>query len=354
MPGVHKSASATAESSSASEAAPHGTLRWIFDVSKWNPSKAEWEFLLGLIPKVDSDKVMRYVQEIDRRRALISRLLQRRACFEVTGVPWDKVRIERTKGSKPFMANKPRPGSAGSAGMCVPPNWNYNISHEGLYVVLAAEPHCVCGVDVTEPWELRNRSINGALRKKERPMDEQLHVFKSQLTDSERALIDRFRPDEVKMEHAFRKFWSLKEAFTKARGDGLKFEFNRCSFRYMGAAQDTGGGLGLNADRGSAGQPVALASVVVDGMLAKSWRFYVQGLQDNHFISVARGPPTDVIDAIGTFKASFGEELSREKLLAELARPEPAFVTKVMSDLVPDEDRRRYTELTMKARIAMG
>ena len=185
-------------------------------------------------------------------------------------------------------------------------------------------------------------------------MDEQLHVFKSQLTDSERALIDRFRPDEVKMEHAFRKFWSLKEAFTKARGDGLKFEFNRCSFRYIGAAQDTGGGLGLNADRGSAGQPVALASVVVDGMLAKSWRFYVQGLQDNHFISVARGPPTDVIDAIGTFKASFGEELSREKLLAELARPEPAFVTKVMSDLVPDEDRRRYTELTMKARIAMG
>ena len=43
-----------------------------------------------------------------------------------------------------------------------------------------------------------------------------------------------------------------------------------------------------------------------------------------------------------------------EKLLAELARPEPAFVTKVMSDLLPDEDRRRYAALTMKARIAMG
>ena len=51
MPVVHKSASATTESSSASEAAPHGTLRWIFDVSKWNPSKAGGSFCLASFPK---------------------------------------------------------------------------------------------------------------------------------------------------------------------------------------------------------------------------------------------------------------------------------------------------------------
>ena len=35
------------------------------------------------------------------------------------------------------------------------PNWNFNVSHEGKYVVLAAEPRLVCGVDVAAPEEQR-------------------------------------------------------------------------------------------------------------------------------------------------------------------------------------------------------
>ena len=326
---------------------PPGVFRWLVDVSKWTPSKEEWEFLLSLIPEAESAKVMRFLQEVDRRRALVSRLLQRRACVEATGVAWSEVRIERTKGAKPFMANKPPAGSGG--GMRVAANWNYNISHEGHYVVLAAEPLCVCGIDVTEPWALRNGTINGAMRKKQQSMDEQLRIFRDQLTPSETALIERFRPDELKMEHAFRKFWSLKEAYTKGRGDGLGFEFNRCSFRYIGAALESGGGFGLAADRGSVGQPVALASVVVDGKANKLWRFYVQPLQDDHFISVVRGSPKEIVDANGAFRASLAEPLAKEKLQAEFERPEPPFATKLVSDLLPEASRRKYLEITMRA-----
>lgn len=35
---------------------------------------------------------------------------------------------------------------------------------------------------------------------------------------------------DLDKESTFRKLWSLKEAYTKARGDGLAFEFNKCEF----------------------------------------------------------------------------------------------------------------------------
>jgi 4'-phosphopantetheinyl transferase len=55
----------------------------------------------------------------------------------------------RTKGSKPFLANLPNPRPPGI------PNFNFNVSHEGSFVALAAEPVCICGVDVAAPYQLR-------------------------------------------------------------------------------------------------------------------------------------------------------------------------------------------------------
>ena len=94
---------------------------------------------------------------------------------------------------------------------------------------------------------------------------------------------------------------------------------------------------------------MALASVVVDGKPNKSWRFYVQPLEDDHFISVARGSPKEIVDANGAFKASLAEPLAKERLQAEFERPEPPFVTKLVSDLLPEASRRKYLEITMRA-----
>jgi 4'-phosphopantetheinyl transferase len=118
---------------------------------------------------------MKFRFTADQKRALVSRLLQRRACFEATGVPWKSVSIARTKGGKPFMANKPMGGAAPAS---LAPNWNFNVSHEGKYVVLAAEPNALCGVDVAAPEESR------ALAKK-RAFSEQLDMMKGQLSPSE-------------------------------------------------------------------------------------------------------------------------------------------------------------------------
>ena len=216
------------------------------------------------------------------------------------------------------------------------------------------------------------------------------------------------------MEETFRKFWSLKEAYTKARleqmpsaipiaryaldespvcthpafahvhtkarGDGLGFEFKRCDFAL---GQVVGG---------TAAQPVQLSSVVVDGRSLPLWHFYVQPLEGtrpmlpfrthhpttpppppaaampplltssshvarssrgpvpaDHWTSVARGPPTDIVDAHGRFKATFAslsaggtDAPGTPRAEAALTRAEPPFVKKSIADLVADNLRDAY------------
>ena len=134
------------------------------------------------------------------------------------------------------------------------------------------------------------------------------------------------------MEDAFRKFWSLKEAYTKGRGDGLGFEFKRCDFA-----------LSPTTEAGADGQQVQRASLKVDSRPLPQWGFYIQSLEADHWISVARGPPSDIIDANGEFKRTFGR--LQLPLGNELERPEHLFQPKRVRDLISDDMRARHAEL---------
>ena len=316
-----------------------GTFRWLVDISSWEPAHDEWQLLLRQLPEEDATKVKKFHFVADQKRALVSRYLQRRACFEATGVAWPKVKIERTKGGKPFMANKPRGKTLvalGSDGGGRTPdalhaNWNFNVSHEGKYVVLAADPVTLCGVDVAAPEDER---AGGRRKKATSWVEDNLSLMQGQLTAREMAVIDAARPNEHKMEEAFRKFWALKEAYTKARGDGLGFEFQRCDF----AVAD-------GSEKGTIEQPVQRARVAVDGRKLPRWSFYIQPLEADHWTSVARGPPTDIVDALGKFRTTFGEPaLPQEVIDKELAQPEPPFELRTVADLIADELRAEYAK----------
>ena len=318
-------------------ALPPGILRWLVDVEAWEVAIGgdEWQLLLKCLSEAEATKVMRFMHAADKKRALVSRLLQRRACHEVTGLSCADVVVERTKGGKPFMANKPRPMSGA-------PNFNYNVSHEGRYVALAAEPHRLCGIDVAAPETSRSG--------KPRPMTEQLKLVERQLTRAEVACIMRAGPEERAMEAVFRRFWSLKEAYTKARGDGLGFEFHRCDFQLCGVT------------RGAAGQPVQMATVAVDGTPLPHWCFAIQGLGHDHCVSVACGPTADIVDAHGRFTRTLEHvhagdsapggmaEADRAQcaLAAQCDWPEPLFTVKTVADLVPDEFRPEYERLGLR------
>jgi phosphopantetheinyl transferase len=122
------------------------------------------------------------------------------------------------------------------------PNFNFNVSHEGDFVVLASEPLCLVGVDVSAPEACRS----GASR----PAPELLKLFSKQLSRCEadyirsagcdgasllfRACARRVSFAAAEQQSAFRKIWSLKEAFVKARGDGLGLELGRVDFALAG------------------------------------------------------------------------------------------------------------------------
>ena len=78
--------------------------------------------MLTLLPASVQAEVLRYKLVQDQQRALVSRLLQRKCCAEVTSLEIADFDIKRTKGGKPFCAcpcNK-----------AVAPNFNFNVSHE--------------------------------------------------------------------------------------------------------------------------------------------------------------------------------------------------------------------------------
>ena len=83
---------------------------------------------------------------MDRKRALVSRLLQRAAAARVLGLPWDAVHLGRTREGKPHLAG-PSAEAAAAAGPHLP-CFNFNVSHHGDWVALASEPLCLVGVDV--------------------------------------------------------------------------------------------------------------------------------------------------------------------------------------------------------------
>ncbi|KIY97811.1 L-aminoadipate-semialdehydedehydrogenase-phosphopantetheinyl transferase [Monoraphidium neglectum] len=297
---------------------PHPACkRWLIDVATWRPSDGEIAWLGALLPEEDAAACLKYRFEDDRKRALASRLLVRRCCADALGIPWRQVVVKRTRGRKPFCANA-------GVGRSNAPNFNFNVSHEGDYVALASDPLAIVGVDVAAPQQLR-RGGGGA-----RPLMAALRPLRDQLTSAEWARIEHAAPDEESMEAAFQQAWGCKEAFVKARGDGLGFHPLSRIHTNVGAAPDA------DAHSGAAG--VLAATLTVDGDPLSRWRVQLHRLPRRHWAAVALAPPEEVVDANGEFKATLLRPIiGDEEMAALLARPAPPFDLLQIQDLLPPD-----------------
>ncbi|CDS11496.1 hypothetical protein LRAMOSA03759 [Lichtheimia ramosa] len=108
----------------------------------------EFDQALAMLPDAESRAaVLRFKFEQDRQLALASQLLRRYVFVKYYGFKWDTLRFGSiTKGGKPVLLHPQQSASTSSADM----SYDFNISHHGHWVILAAtdQPGHRVGVDI--------------------------------------------------------------------------------------------------------------------------------------------------------------------------------------------------------------
>ncbi|CAM6129897.1 unnamed protein product [Calypogeia fissa] len=281
-----------------------GVQRWAVNIRTWTPSESLFSAFVDLLPLYERPLVLRYIKFEDRKRALVSRLLQRKLVHTLLKIAYDDIRIERTREGKPYLANRTDNSPF--------PNLNFNVAHHGNYVVLASEPVCLVGVDIMTHQPVREES----------PVTF-FEPFRHCYTTNEWNMVFSAGPDAGPMFDQFYRLWCLKEGYIKAVGIGLGFELTRAEFSHPGGHIWS-----------------TVANVQIDGHEKPNWHFSLGKLGDDHWVCVARGPANEAGDSYR--KTLQLTEFDQSAFARALALPEKEFTLLEVWDLVPDSEKEKF------------
>ncbi|CAD7927142.1 unnamed protein product [Amoebophrya sp. A120] len=332
--------------------------RYCFNIFDWEITEDDFAALATQhLPEEDSEKVLRFVFLEDRKRAFVSRLMQKRLALDavqfdrwldskLTGADaapatdaviasvqeyynncstarsateeeagkndartdeienqLESIEIWRTSWGKPFL----------HAPQLRHTNFNFNISHEGAFVVGASDYFAILGIDVAAPKEARKvrggKVADDATQMAAKTRDADVEELKNEvmqlkrdfgncLSDGEWNEVERgtnlgdfatVAGSSSDIYGHFMRIWSLKECFIKARGDGLGFELLNCEFCWRKA---------VSASKTEEDTTIVLAARETTDEDTKlkpqpDWRFHQETLpsaQGEHVVSIGRGP----------------------------------------------------------------
>ncbi|XP_022416226.1 L-aminoadipate-semialdehyde dehydrogenase-phosphopantetheinyl transferase isoform X2 [Monodon monoceros] len=232
-------------------------VRWAFSCGAWLPSRAEWLLAVRSIQPEEKERIGQFVFARDAKAALAGRLMMRKLVAEKLNIPWNNIRLQRTAKGKPVLAKD---------SLNPYPNFNFNISHQGDYAVLAAESELQVGIDIMKTSFPGRGSI-----------PEFFHIMKRKFTNKEWETIRSFKDEWTQLDMFYRN-WALKESFIKAIGVGLGFELQRLEFDISP----------LNLD---IGQVYKETRLFLDGEEEKEWAFEESKIDEHHFVAVALRKP---------------------------------------------------------------
>ncbi|TPX56171.1 holo-[acyl-carrier-protein] synthase [Powellomyces hirtus] len=237
---------------------------WSFHVPSWSPSDELKIRLVRLLPPAEQEKILRYRFPIDQCRSLLGQLLAHTSVLDLLATrdhspnpslasQWSDIEIARDERGKPFLMSPQIPFL------------QFNVSHHGDWVVVAAGCAKHLGVDVSSVDNPSDDSV-----------DEYLTVFDEVFTQLEWAYIRGAQPtslnsltesyptppnsnsklhseqsashtvpegweisdlqprigsDQQKL-HRFAQLWALKESYVKAIGVGLALDLRRIEFQF--------------------------------------------------------------------------------------------------------------------------
>ncbi|XP_078078161.1 L-aminoadipate-semialdehyde dehydrogenase-phosphopantetheinyl transferase isoform X2 [Mustelus asterias] len=232
-------------------------LRWAFGCGCWRPSRCEWSVAARCVQPEERERIGAFVFAGDAKAAMGGRLLIRKLIAEHLKIPWNEIQLQRTTKGKPFLANPV---------LATIPNFNFNISHQGDYTVLAAEPHRQVGVDIMKTDFPGSSSVPEFFR-----------IMNRQFTDHEWNII-KMAGDEWAQLNMFYRHWALKESFLKAIGVGVGFSLQRIEFHASPLHMRVG-------------QISKETIMFLDGDKEEEWTFEETMLDENHHVAVALGKP---------------------------------------------------------------
>jgi len=267
----------------------------------------DWERLLSVLTEAERDKVMRFRQWDDQKRAFLSIQLQRCLIRTFTGlVSDDMYGILRTRENKPYAVCDNL--SLGT--------WNYNVSHHGNYVAIASHAKNIIGVDVMtlHPPVRKRRPVQAALQSEiaqdptvaQAVVDEAFfESFKAHFTDREMEAVRAHASRDARYAMFFLT-WSLKEAFVKAVGKGIAMNLCNSEFDISISAGRLDGTPGRAHLSGT-------ANLYLGGRRRTDWKFRFLALDQDHVLSLGLGPLGEVVDsfASGAWRDVKKEELVR-------------------------------------------
>ncbi|XP_057979006.1 uncharacterized protein LOC131165337 isoform X3 [Malania oleifera] len=235
--------------------------------------------------------LFRFVRMEDRKRALVSRLLQYSLVHEVLGIPSDEISINRTAEGKPYVECDQMNLEF--------PNFNFNTSHHGDYVAIASEPICLVGVDIVSRTIPKNEAV-----------PEFILNFSSYFSTWEWSkIIYSNSCDEMLNE--FYRYWCLKEAFVKAIGTGMWYRLDKIEFHHNRWSD---------------------IFVKIDGRELEDWKFWLSELGKGHWVSIAKGHPRAATDSYKrTLKRT---EFDEEEYHLGLHLPNVSFELQTVDQLV--------------------
>lgn len=143
-------------------------------------------------------RILKYMNEVDRKRSLMSELLIRKATSDKLSLPAEQVNISYNPYGKPYIDNTRY--------------FKFNVSHSESYVVIAISKYKI-GIDIE-----KNKYTDFAIAKR---------FF----TKKEYQYITSFITESDKI-NAFYQIWTLKESYVKALGKGLSIPLNSFEFEF--------------------------------------------------------------------------------------------------------------------------
>ncbi|XP_012936702.1 L-aminoadipate-semialdehyde dehydrogenase-phosphopantetheinyl transferase [Aplysia californica] len=230
------------------------SVRLAVNSRTWNPTQAEWQLAAQCVQNEEKHRIGKFIFKKDAKSAMVGRLLLRYGVSKMLDVPYRSLKFCRTEKGKPYLTSP--------AEKCLPHcELSFNISHQGDFVVFAAEKERLVGVDIMKVEWPRSK-----------PVSEFFDTLERQLTTHEWKEV-KSRIGDMEQLKTFFRLWCLKESLVKAWGTGIGFEVNRLSFHF--------GTPELASD-----VMCTDTSVEIDGEPAPDWSFHETLLAD-HCVAVA-------------------------------------------------------------------